>query len=162
MATGVIGYTPSASRSPSADDNGCISSLQCSLTTFRHHHRSSERFRTPRTIGKQTIYSPFIANDGAQCRSQFSCSTARPWITIRRLLPQAWRQPSAISIPLFAVRFKALERLEKSLTKLMTLTIPADEGHPKPCCQAFKRWPTTAVNTTELWTHRQTSDDGVL
>ena len=69
---------------------------------------------------------------------------------------------ASVSIPLFAVGFKALERLEKSLTTLMTLTIPADEGHPKPCCQAFKRWPTTAVNTMELWTRWQTSDDRVL
>ena len=39
--------------------NGCTSSFQWSLTTFRQHHRNSVRFSTPRIIGKQTIYSRF-------------------------------------------------------------------------------------------------------
>jgi hypothetical protein len=52
---------------------------------------------------------------------------ARPWITRGCLLPQAWRQHSAISLLLFAVGFKALERLEMSLTMLTMLTILEDE-----------------------------------
>ena len=36
----------------------------------------------------------------------------------------------------------------------------ADKRRPKPCSQTLKRWPTAAVNTTELWTGLQSSDDG--
>ena len=36
----------------------------------------------------------------------------------------------------------------------------ADKRRPKPCSQALKRWPTPAVNTTELWRGLWSSEDG--